>query len=167
MIFRFVVAHCRWLAGVPFLPQLFDAMLLAWTLVTDRRKLRAIELLQSEAQRTFGVRLHGHRFGGTEFRVGARELGHVHGNGLFDANIGRLHRAAAVAAGTALPHHVFPRSGWVSLWMRSEEDVAVAIALMHLATQSRSSASTKHLRSGGNPNTRYGDSSASNRTRRR
>jgi hypothetical protein len=61
---------------VPLLPQLFDTMLLAWTLVTDRRKLRAIELLQSEAQRVFRARPHVHRFGGTEFRVGTREPGH-------------------------------------------------------------------------------------------
>ena len=30
-MFRFVVRHLRWLARVPLAPQLFDALLLAWT----------------------------------------------------------------------------------------------------------------------------------------
>ena len=74
MIFRFVVAHFRWLARVPLLPQLFDAMLLSWTLLTDRHKMRAIELLQSKATRSFCARVRTHRFGGTEFCVGAGNL---------------------------------------------------------------------------------------------
>jgi hypothetical protein len=45
-MFRFVVRHLRWLAHVPLAPQLFDALLLAWTAVFHRETLRAIERLE-------------------------------------------------------------------------------------------------------------------------
>ena len=85
MIFRFVVTHCRWLGRVPFLPQLFDAMLLMITALTNRAKLRAIESLETRAVELFRAKLCIHRFGGVGFVVDTEELGHVHGNGLFDA----------------------------------------------------------------------------------
>ena len=143
MIFQFVVAHCRWLARLPLLPQLFDALLLAWTLLTDRRKLCALEVLEVEARRIFGAQLRTHRFGGTEFHVGGRELAHVHGNGLFDAHLRAPARDAVIARRMALPHHVLPRSSWVSFWIRTENDVATAIELMRLAREARDGTSPK------------------------
>ncbi len=35
-----------------------------------------------------------------------------------------------MAAGRALPHHIFPQSAWVSFYIRSEEDVPGAVALL-------------------------------------
>jgi hypothetical protein len=130
MIFRFVVRRFRWLARVPFLPQLFDAMLLSATAVFNRRKLYAIEKLEREACSRFNATIGNHRLGGIGFFVGKREIGHVHGNGLVDAFVGRAKRDALVQSGTALPHHAFPRSGWVSWWMRTEADVPRALQLI-------------------------------------
>ena len=31
-----------------------------------------------------GVEAHPHRFGGTEYRIGKREIGHIHGDALVD-----------------------------------------------------------------------------------
>ena len=137
MMFRFVVTHCRWLGRIPFLPQLFDAMLVIVTVLTNRPKLRAIESLEKRAMELFRAKLRVHRFGGVGFVVGGAELGHVHGNGLFDAFVGRAHRDAAIADGLALPHHVFPRSGWVSFWIEKESDVDRAVELLRLALEYR------------------------------
>ncbi len=86
---------------------------------------------------------HPHRFGGTEFRIGRREIGHVHADALVDIPFPRRVRNQVIAAGAAEPHHVLPDSGWVSLFLRSPEDVAAAIALLRLsydlALQQRSS----------------------------
>jgi hypothetical protein len=79
-----------------------------------------------------GVTSARHRFGGTEFRVGRRELGHLHGNGLADLPFPLLVRNDIVAAGRAEPHHIHPDSGWVSFFIRSEGDVARVIALFRL-----------------------------------
>jgi hypothetical protein len=79
-----------------------------------------------------GVTVEPHRFGGVEFRVDRRELGHVHGNRLADLPFPKSMRAELVAAGRAQAHHVLPDSGWVSYYMNSPEDADGAIDLFRL-----------------------------------
>ena len=79
-----------------------------------------------------GVTLKPHRFGGVEFRLGRRELGHIHGNWLVDLPFPVPLREQLVAEGRAEPHHVIPRSGWVSYHIRDKGDVASVIALFRL-----------------------------------
>ena len=134
-MFRFVVAHLRWLARVPGLPQLFDATLLAWTGLAHPARLAAMQEIESRALALPGVRLRVHRLGGTAFARGPRELGHLHGNGLLDLFVGHAERAALVAAARAQPHHVFAQSGWISFWVRSDADVASALALLAIAAR--------------------------------
>ena len=55
-----------------------------------------------------------HRFGGVEFRLGRRELGHLHGDSHADIGFPRKVRDELVAAGRALPHRAIPDSGWIS-----------------------------------------------------
>jgi len=74
-----------------------------------------------------------HRFGGLEFRLGRRELGHLHGDRLADLPFPVRVREELVRDGRALPHHVLPDSGWVSYPIRSEADIPGAIALFRLA----------------------------------
>ena len=71
-----------------------------------------------------------HRFGGTEFRVGHREVGHVHGDRLVDIPFPVRVREELVEGGAAEPHHVLPKSGWVSVYLREPGDVARALELL-------------------------------------
>jgi hypothetical protein len=71
-----------------------------------------------------------HRFGGVEFRVGRREIGHIHGDTLVDIPFPKRVRDELVAAGEAEPHHILPDSGWISLFLRKEDDVDRAIRLL-------------------------------------
>jgi Family of unknown function (DUF5519) len=80
-----------------------------------------------------GVEQASHRFGGIEFRLGRRELGHLHGDALVDLPFPRKVRDDLVAQGRARPHHVLPDSGWVSFWIESPDDVERAIWLLRLA----------------------------------
>jgi predicted DNA-binding protein (MmcQ/YjbR family) len=82
-----------------------------------------------------GVEAHAHRFGGTEFRLGSREIGHVHGDHLVDIPFPTRVREEVVAAGQAQPHHVLPESGWVSVYLHRPRDVAGAIALLQRSYQ--------------------------------
>jgi hypothetical protein len=75
------------------------------------------------------VEAHPHRFGGTEYRIGRRELGHIHGDQLVDIPFPTKVRDTVVAAGQAEPHHILPDSGWISLYLREPADVDRAIAL--------------------------------------
>ena len=52
-----------------------------------------------------GVTAHPHRFGGVEYRLGTRELGHIHGDHLVDIPFPTRVRDELVAAGLAEPHH--------------------------------------------------------------
>jgi hypothetical protein len=77
-----------------------------------------------------GVSTAPHRFGGVEYRLGTRELGHIHGDLLIDIPFPKKVRDEIVQAGLALPHHVLPETGWVSFYLREEQDVQKAIALL-------------------------------------
>ena len=76
-----------------------------------------------------GVTEAPHRFGGVEFRVGLRELGHLHGSRLADLPFPKRVRDELVAAGLAEPHHILPNTGWVSFYVRGPDDVSAAIEL--------------------------------------
>ena len=77
-----------------------------------------------------GVEAHPHRFGGTEFRVGAREIGHIHGDHLLDIPFPKKVRDVVVAEGRAQPHHILPDTGWISFYLRQEADIERAITLL-------------------------------------
>ena len=79
-----------------------------------------------------GVTIGRHRFGGTEFRYGRRELGHLHGNRLADLPFPLLVRDDLVAKGRAEPHHIQPESGWVSYFIQNEADIVRVVALFRL-----------------------------------
>ena len=88
-----------------------------------------------------------HRFGGTEYRVGRREIGHVHGDSLVDIPFPLRVRDELVKSGQAEPHHILPQSGWVSIFLRNPDDVGRAIRLLRksyeiaLTSQTRSAQS--------------------------
>jgi len=93
------------------------------------QQLSAHDTVVHEVSAWNGVTLHQHRFGGVEFRVGRRELGHLHP--LFaDLPFPRLIRDELVASGRAKPHHVVPDSGWVTVPMRTASEAENVIALL-------------------------------------
>jgi hypothetical protein len=75
---------------------------------------------------------HPHRFGGTEFRVGAREIGHVHWFGIVDIPFTVKIRDALIRAGRAEQHHWIPDSGWTTVRLK-EHGTENAIQLLRLA----------------------------------
>ena len=77
-----------------------------------------------------GVTKHIHRYGGTEWRLGRREIGHIHGNYLVDIPFPKKVRDEIVAAREAEPHHILPDTGWISFYLREFEDVDRAVNLL-------------------------------------
>src|SRR5437868_982728 len=77
-----------------------------------------------------GVEAVPHRFNGMEFRIGRREIGHIHGDSLVDIPFPTKVRDELVSAGLAKPHHIMPETGWVSFYLRKEGDVQAAIDLL-------------------------------------
>jgi Ni,Fe-hydrogenase I large subunit len=96
-----------------------------------------------------GVTGHEHRFGGTEFRLGTRELGHLHGDRLADLPFQRAIRDMLVETGRAQPHHVLPDTGWVSKRIEGEDDAAEVIELFRLSYErARLAESVREARGG-------------------
>ena len=90
------------------------------------------KLIEREVGSWSGVSVAPHRFGGVAFKVGRRELGHLHGSRLADLPFPTKIREQLVATGRAEPHHVLAESGWVSFHIREATDVAEAIELFRL-----------------------------------
>jgi Luciferase len=77
-----------------------------------------------------GVTAGPHRFGGVEYAIGKREIGHIHGDHLVDIPFPKNVRDEIVATGRAEPHHILPETGWVSFYLREEGDVEKAVELL-------------------------------------
>jgi hypothetical protein len=52
---------------------------------------------------------------------------------LLDCFVGATNRDALLREKRAAPHHVFPRSGWISFWVRNSDDIPQAIDLIRTA----------------------------------
>ena len=112
------------------------------------------ETIQKTVKSRPGVTERPHRFGGIQFSLGERELGHLHGDSMADLPFTRAVRDELIAAGRARPHHVLPDSGWVTYRLSSAADVPGAIALFRLsyeralaAQQERADRADRHDRS--------------------
>ncbi len=79
-----------------------------------------------------GVTSHDHRSGGTEFRLGEREIGHVHHFGIVDIPFTVKIREALIHAGRAERHHWLPNSGWTTVRVK-ENGRASAVQLLRLS----------------------------------
>lgn len=80
-----------------------------------------------------GVTVGRHRYGGVEFRLGRRELGHLHGDYLADLPFPVHLRRELVSSARAMPHHILPHSGWVSYPICDPAAADGAVALFRLA----------------------------------
>ena len=79
-----------------------------------------------------GVTSNPYQFGGIEFRVNKRDMGHIHGEKLADLPFPIEIRKEIIASGKALPHIIYPESMWVSYIILSEEDIPKIIDLFRL-----------------------------------
>ena len=92
-----------------------------------------LEKIKKEILSWPNVTAEQHKFGGVEFRLNKREMGHIHGDRLADLPFPMKTRNELVSSGRASPHHVMPQSGWVSYWIKKgEEDVSAIIGLFRL-----------------------------------
>ena len=92
--------------------------------------MKASEQIHNSAMSWPGVTANPHRFGGTEYRFGRREIGHVHGDYLIGIPFPKSVRNELISAGLAEPHHYLPTSGWISFRIKDLDDIERAIALL-------------------------------------
>jgi hypothetical protein len=79
-----------------------------------------------------GINTEPGRFNSTSFRLGQKEIGHLHRNGVADIPFPRAIHDELIAAGRARPHQAgFP--GIVSFYIQQPEDVPAAIELFRMS----------------------------------
>jgi hypothetical protein len=100
--------------------------------VNDQMTIARREVLVDELLSWPGVTVGPHRFGGIEFLFEGKEIGHLHGDYLVDLLLPKSKRDEAVATELAQPHHMYPDSGWVSIYLKSDKDIIKAVELLHL-----------------------------------
>jgi hypothetical protein len=92
-----------------------------------------VTALVERVERWDGVEAHPHRFGGIEFRLDDREVGHVHANGMLDIPYAKPVRDVLVAGDRTGPHHLFPESGWTTTYLEHDADVERGAHLLRIS----------------------------------
>src|SRR6185295_6955512 len=88
----------------------------------QEEQLDARDAVTREVSAWEGVSVHDHRFGGVEFRLGRRELGHLHPR-FADLPFTPEIRDELIGANRARPHHILPKSSWVTVPMRDAAEI--------------------------------------------
>lgn len=133
MMFNLVVRYLGFLKRLPLMAWMFDAMLMIWNMLFNPQVSSSIESLEARVSEWPSVNVSIHKFGGRQFNVHQKEIGHVHSNGVLDLIFDRATKAALLRSCAAKDHHVFKDSGWISFYIRSEKDVDKALELLALS----------------------------------
>jgi Family of unknown function (DUF5519) len=107
---------------------------------------RPSERVAAEVLAWPGVEAVPHRYGGVEFRVGRRQLGHLHGDEIADVPLPRGLRDELIAAGRARVHRWRPDSGWVTVPLEGEQGIAEVVGLLRRGYERARLARERHER---------------------
>jgi len=101
---------------------------------TSRAEIEStVENLIEDVDSWPGVTTGEHRFGGTEWRVGPREIGHVHAWGMLDIAYLRALRDVLIEEGQTAVHHLLDESGWTTFYIEGSGDYDHARWLVRLS----------------------------------
>ena len=90
------------------------------------------EKIKQELLSWKGVTIHEHNFVTIMFYVDGIEMGHLHGDSIADLKFPAKVSKKLVKEGYVSPHHIIPKSGWVSHEIRDNKDVEKIIELFRL-----------------------------------
>lgn len=132
MVFDFTVKYLGFLKHVPLLPHVFEALLKVETFVSNREVLDHMDDIEKTVLSWRQTSIHPHKFGGVQFNVRNKELGHIHGNGLLDIPFSKSVKEQLIAEsnGRVKEHHIYKKSGWISFYVRNTADKDLAIQLL-------------------------------------
>jgi hypothetical protein len=90
------------------------------------------EKIKQELLSWKGITIHEHNFVTIMFYVDGVEMGHLHGDSIADLKFPAKVSKKLVKEGFVSPHHIIPKSGWVSHEIRDNKDVEKIIELFRL-----------------------------------
>jgi predicted DNA-binding protein (MmcQ/YjbR family) len=137
-MFEFVVRYLSFLRHIPLLPHVFEAMLKIDLFIRNRALLNNLDDLETEVLSWNGVDIQIHRYGGTQFNLHNKEIGHLHGNGMLDILFNKKIKTELLQTSNIREHHTFKNSGWISFSIQSTEDKKTALSLLQQAYRLKS-----------------------------
>ncbi|CAN5486952.1 hypothetical protein BH10BAC1_BH10BAC1_10630 [soil metagenome] len=129
-MFEFIVRYLSWLKNVPLFPQILDGFIKLHTFVFNREIVNLMDDIEKTVLSWSGTSLKTHRYGGLEFDVNNKEIGHIHSNGLMDVLLKKEIKAQLIREGKIQDHHTFANSGWISFYIKTEADKRYALELL-------------------------------------
>ena len=102
-------------------------------LISKPHVLNWLDDIENEVSGWKGISISIHKYGGIQFNYYAKEIGHLHGNGLLDVLYNKQTKKHLLEGGRIQPHHVFEKSGWISFYIVNSEDKDYAKELLKIA----------------------------------
>lgn len=103
----------------------------------DKKKYASLQpLIASLSHEVYDwpeIEKHNHIYGGEEFRLFNRSIGHIHANGLLDLPFVKELRQVLLEEKWAVLHHVHSTTTWVSKQIQTEKDIEHAKSLLLLS----------------------------------
>lgn len=129
-MFEFIIKYLGFLKHIPFLPQVADGFIKLNTFIFRREILAYTDEIEETVLSWKGTYIQMHEYGGIQFNVNNKEIGHIHSNGLLDVLFKKEVKALLIKEGRACEHHTFTQSGWISFYIKTENDKKYAIELL-------------------------------------
>ena len=95
----------------------------------DNLELPPSEKIKQELLGWKGVTIHEHNFVSIIFYLDGIEMDHLHGDSIADLQFPEKVSKKLVKDGYVSPHHIIPKSGWVSHEIQNAKDVKAVIDL--------------------------------------
>jgi Family of unknown function (DUF5519) len=143
-VFDFVVRYLGFLKHIPLLPHMFDAGLKISLIFGRWQILDYLDEIENEVLSWDNTSSHLHKYGGIQFDINKKEIGHIHGNGLLDILFSKEMKLKFVSAGRVKEHHIFKNSGWISFYIKTQDDKKFAIELLKLSYINKSNTIAQH-----------------------
>ncbi|NCD68837.1 hypothetical protein GSY63_05665 [Mucilaginibacter sp. R11] len=130
---------------VPGLALVFDNWLKIHTLLTRPDLLDWLDAIETEADKWENVTISTHKYGGTQFNYGGKEIGHIHSNGLLDMLLSRSIKQQLMQQGRIQDHHSFKNTGWISFYIHTKRDAGYALHLLQIGHERLSKGSVSNI----------------------
>lgn len=92
-----------------------------------------IKMLINEVSKWPEIEIHTHLYGGTEFRLFNKSIGHIHSNGMLDLPFVKDVRKRLLEENLVELHHVNQTMNWVIKQIDCEDDLKIAKSLLLLS----------------------------------
>lgn len=127
---EFIIKYFNVLKHVPLLPQIVDGFVKLNTFLFNKEILKYTDEIEKNVLSWEGTSLKLHKYGGIQFDVKNKEIGHIHSNGLLDILFKREIKMQLIKEGKVQDHHSFSKSGWISFYIKNENDKKYALELL-------------------------------------